>query len=285
MTTTSIRRRTSQDLHAARPSLVRIARLGWFAKGLVYLLAGVLAASLATRSLRWSTPQVVGEASPTGAIEEVSSLAGGRVLLYALGVGLILYSAWRLYTTFGRGGIGAEALAKRIGYGFSAILYLTFALTSFALAKHPRANPNGNTKVSDITKRIMDQNLGRWIIGVFGVIGIAVGLYRFRKGLTGDVEDELNLSAVSANRRRLLHRLGVFGEIGRGVAIALIGFFLLRAAMTVNAQEATGLDGALRRLAIQTWGALVVGTVGLGFVAYGIFCLLTFTHRQLHAPS
>ena len=285
MTTTSVRRRASHDLQAARPAIVGIARLGWFAKGVVNLLAGILAASLAARSLRWSTPGVAGEASPTGAIKELAGLPGGRALLYALGAGLILYSAWRFYTAFARGGAGAEALAKRIGYGFSAILYLTFALTSFALAKRPRANPDGNTKVTDITTRILNQNLGRWIIGACGVIAIAVGLYRFRKGLTGDVEDELNLSSVSPNRRHWLHRLGVFGELGRGVAIALIGFFLLRASMTVNPQEATGLDGALRRLATQTWGAIVVAIVGLGFVAYGIFCLLTFSHRQPHAPS
>lgn len=285
MAATSIRRKASKDLREARPSIVRIARLGWFAKGTVYLLAGVLAVSLATRSLRWKTPEVDGEASPTGAIKELAGVAGGRALLYVLGIGLILYAAWRFYTAIAKGGAGAEAVAKRIGYGFSAILYLTFAVTAFALAKHPQENANGNAKVSDITTRILDHSLGRWIIGACGLIAIAVGAYRFRKGLTGDVEDELNLSALSANRRRWLHRLGVLGEIGRGVAIALIGFFLLRASMTANAQEATGLDGALRRLATQRWGAVVVAIVGLGFVAYGIFCLLTFNHRQLQAPS
>ena len=264
---------------------MRIARLGWFAKGVVYLLAGVLAASLAARSCQWSTPEVVGEASPTGAIKELSELTGGRVLLYALGAGLTFYSLWRFYTAFAPGGTGAEAVAKRLGYGFSGILYLTFALTCFTLTQHPQKDPDGNAKVTDITKRLLDQNIGRWIVGSCGVIAVAVGLYRFRKGLTGDVEDELNLSAVSPNRRRWLHHLGTLGEIGRGVAIALIGFFLVRASMKVDAQEATGLDGALRRLATQPLGAVVVAVVGFGFIAYGIFCLLTFSHRQLHAPS
>jgi hypothetical protein len=264
---------------------VGIARLGWFAKGVVYLVAGILAASLVTRSLHWSTPVVAGEASPTGALKELATLTGGRLLLYALGVGLILYAGWRLFTAFGHGGSGAEALAKRIGYGVSAVLYLTFAVTAFALARNPKTKPDGNTNVSDITTRILDQSLGRIIVGACGLITIAVGLYRFGKGVTGDVEDELNLSSLSANRRHWLHRLGVVGEIGRGVAIGLIGFFLLRSAMTVNAQEATGLDGALRRVATKSWGPEVVAIVGLGFVAYGMFCLLTFTHRQLHGPS
>ena len=41
---------------------------------------------------------------------------------------------------------------------------------------------------------------------------------------------------------------------------------------------------ALRRLATNTWGLVLVFVVGIGFVAYGIFCLATFTHRRLQAP-
>ena len=48
--------------------------------------------------------------------------------------------------------------------------------------------------------------------------------------------------------------------------------------------NANDLDGALRRLATHSWGVLVVVIVGIGFAAYGIFCLTTFTHRRLEAP-
>jgi hypothetical protein len=54
--------------------------------------------------------------------------------------------------------------------------------------------------------------------------------------------------------------------------------------MTYDVNEATGLDGALRRVAVHSWGVLLVLIVGIGFVAYGIFCLTTFTHRRLEAP-
>ena len=70
----------------------------------------------------------------------------------------------------------------------------------------------------------------------------------------------------------------------RGVGFGLVGFFLLRASITYDASEATGLDGALRTLATESWGVVVVVVVGVGFAAYGIFCLATFTRRQLAAP-
>jgi hypothetical protein len=89
---------------------------------------------------------------------------------------------------------------------------------------------------------------------------------------------------MSASRRRWTERLGVVGEIGRGIGIGLVGYFLIRSAVTYDAQQATGLDGALRTMVTKTGGVAIVAVVGIGFAAYGLFCLTTFTHRHLEAP-
>jgi len=130
----------------------------------------------------------------------------------------------------------------------------------------------------------MQHTGGRVAIGAVGAIIVAVGLYRISKGATKDVNDELDLTGLSAARRAWTLRLGGIGEIGRGIGIGLIGFFLLRAAITYDPNQATGLDGALRRLATQSWGLIVVIAVAVGFAAYGLFCISTFTHRKLEAP-
>jgi len=41
------------------------------------------------------------------------------------------------------------------------------------------------------------------------------------------------------------------------------------------------LIGAIILSLVGVWLVLIVG---IGFVAYGIFCLTTFTHRRLQAP-
>jgi hypothetical protein len=286
MGSASLHHHRSGTLGSARRSVVRLGRLGWLAKGVVYVLAGLLAAAVAARSAGWSsTVAPNGEASPTGAIKEVATFTGGRLLLVALALGLLLYSFWRMYTAFAPGGSGAEAVAVRIGYGVSAILYFTFSLTALDLARRPAATADGNQKVVDLSARIMSHTAGRWAIALAGLVAIGAGLYRVAKGAKGDVETELNLTGLSAERRRLIKRLGVVGEIGRGIAIGLIGSFLLRSGLHVKPQEATGLDGALRSLTVNGWGSALVAIVGIGFVAYGIFCLLTFPHRQPQAPS
>jgi hypothetical protein len=271
-------------LAAEHPGVVKVGRVGWAAKGIVYVIAGILAIVVVFKARGWSSSTADQEASPTGAIKTIAGTSGGAALLWVLAIGMLIYAAWRVVSALLPGDKDAKAMAKRIGYLVSAVIYTTFAITAISLAGSSKADANGNSKVTDTTARIMSHSAGRLVIGVVGVIVIAVGLYRLGKGLKQDVSDELDMSGMSPERVVWTRRLGAIGEIGRGIGIGLIGFFLLRAALTYDANEATGLDGALRRLAVESWGQLVVAVVAVGFVAYGIFCLVTFTHRRLQAP-
>ena len=276
-------------LVAEHPGVVKAGRVGWAAKGVVYAIAGVLAATVVVASFGWSPTSATEEASPNGALKTIAGSPGGAVLMWVLGLSMLLYAAWRVVSAIFPGGHDAEASAKRVGYLVSAVIYTTFAITAISLAKSGqsaagRATANGNSKVTNLTARVMGYGAGRVVIGVVGVVVIGAGLYRLIKGLRQDVDDELDLSGMSPERIRWNRRLGAVGEVGRGVAIGLIGFFLLRAAITFDPNQATGLDGALRRLALEPWGVLVVAVIAIGFVAYGVFCLATFTHRRLQSP-
>ena len=284
---------TGQGIHnpvgrltAEHPGVVKIGRAGWFAKGVVYVIAGILALQVAAKASGWSNSATTGtqEASPTGAIKTVADSSGGTALLWLLAIGMLIYAAWRVVSAFLPGDNDTKAMAHRVGYVVSAVIYTTFAITAIALARQAPSDPNGNKKVTDISQSMMTHSAGRLLIGLVGLIVIGVGLYRISKGVKLDVNDELDLSGMSSARVMWTKRLGAVGEIGRGIGIGLVGFFLLRSAITYDANDATGLDGALRRLAVTSWGLVVVFVVGVGFAAYGMFCLATFTHRRLQAP-
>jgi hypothetical protein len=274
-------------LTAEHPGVVKVGRAGWFAKGAVYVIAGFLALSVAAKASGWTDEaSSTGdqEASPIGAIKTVAGSGGGTLLLWLLAIGMLLYAAWRVVSALLPGSTDAEGWGHRIGYIASAVMYTTFAISAIALARHAPENPDGNRRVTDISETIMTNGLGRVVIGLVGAIVIGVGLYRISKGVKLDMEDELDMSGTSPTWRQWIERLGAVGEVGRGVGFSLVGFFLVRAAITYDAEKATGLDGALRRLATESWGVIIVVVVGIGFAAYGIFCLATFTHRRLQAP-
>ncbi len=275
------------QLTADHPGAVKIGRAGWFAKGVVYCIAGILALSIAAKAGGWtdSTSSTGNqEASPLGAIKTVAGSGGGTVLLWLLAIGMLLYAAWRVISALLPGGTDSKAMAHRIGYIVSAIMYTTFAFSAIMLARQPSKTPDGNKKVTDISSNLMAHSFGRVLVGAVGVIVIAVGLYRMSKGFKMDVEDELDMSGASPGWRKWIERLGAIGEIGRGIGFSLVGFFLVRAAVRYDANEATGLDGALRRMVLESWGLLIVVIVGIGFAAYGVFCLATFHRRRLQAP-
>ena len=294
MGTTSMARRTSSGsssnptrrLVADHPGVVRFGKFGWFAKGVVYVIAGVLVLAVVEKARVGDVAAPTGtqEASPTGALKTVAATSFGPPLLWVLAIGLAVYALWRFVSAALPGKSDAESWAKRIGFVVSGIIYLTFAWTAVTLARTASAAPDGNGKVSDIAGSIMSHTAGRLAIGLVGGIVIAVGLYRIKKGVKDDVGDELEFSGMSQGRISTMRLLGRLGEFGRGIGIAMIGFFLVDAAVTYDAAAATGLDGALRRLATHSWGVLVVAVVGIGFLAYGIFCVATCTHRRLQAP-
>lgn len=271
---------------AGHPGAVKVARLGWLAKGVVYLLAGLLAIFVFARSRGWAdTPSATDtEASPTGAVKTVADAPGGTVLLVILAIGMFMYALWRIFTVILPGNMDAEGWLTRAGYAASAAMYIVLGWTAIGLTRQPSSSKNGNNQVSDIAVRLMRNTAGRWIIGILGLVLIAAGVYRVIKVVKGDGDDEIDLSGMSTERRTITCRLQQVGDVGRGVAIALIGFFLVRAAATYDANEATGLDGALRRLAATSSGALVVGIIGVGLAAYGVYCLTTFNRRLLKAP-
>jgi hypothetical protein len=274
----SVRRTTAEH-----PGIARVARIGWLAKGVVYAIAGILAVSIGLRASGWSDSSTGDqEASPTGAIKTIAGTTGGPLLLWVLAVGMFLYAAWRLLSAALPSDHDASTWIHRVGYVASAGMYIALGVTAISLAgSTSTTEADGNAQVSSTSSGIMSHDGGRLLVGAIGLIVLAVGVFRIVKGAKVDMNDELDMTGMSSARRTWTQRLGAVGEVGRGVGFGMIGFFLLRSAVTYDANEATGLDGALRRLAMSGWGAAVVVLIGVGMLAYGTFCAATFHRRRL----
>jgi hypothetical protein len=57
------------------------------------------------------------------------------------------------------------------------------------------------------------------------------------------------------------------------VVFLLLGFFVLRAAVTFDPSQPVGLDAALGALAAGPSGALWLGLVAVGLLAYAVLCV------------
>ncbi len=251
-----------------------IGRLGWAAKGAVYALMGVLAVAIARL-------QPTGEdASPEGAMSMVIERRGGRLLLGVVGVGLALYSAWRLLSAVLERREGVSGWVHRIAYLFSGVFYAVLTVTAVRSAL-AGADPGRSTTVERLSASLLGSSIGRAAVLLGGIVIIAVAMNFARQAIGLRFREELALDDAGRTERRVIDVLGVAGHLGRAVVTALVGLFVTVAAVQADADEASGFDRALRHVASTSWGPAVVGAAALGLITYGIFCLASLRHRDL----
>ncbi|MDX6472069.1 MAG: hypothetical protein QOK22_885, partial [Gaiellaceae bacterium] len=67
----------------------------------------------------------------------------------------------------------------------------------------------------------------------------------------------------------------------RAIVFTLIGSFAIKAALDYNPKDAVGLDGALQKLAHQSYGPFLLGVTAAGLVAYAIYCFADARYRDV----
>src|SRR5262249_31751275 len=129
--------------------------------------------------------------------------------------------------------------------------------------------------------RAMEAPSGRWLVAAAGLAVIASAVYQLYKAYALVFEEELRLARMSPGERRWARRFLRAGLTARGITFGIIGWFLLRAALDVDAREALDMAGALRLLARQDRGGLWLALVAVGLAAYGVLSLIDARYRRV----
>lgn len=278
----------AEEFASEHPGLVKFGRAGWAAKGVVYGLTGVLALFVALRSVGASSSGGE-EASQSGAISSIAQRSGGALVLYVVAVGLLLYAAWRLISLMLPTDNDLKGWAGRAGYLVSAITYLFLAWTAFSFARRPGSSGGSensqDARVEQLTRDLLGMTGGRTLVVVAGLVLIGIGAFFGWKAYDASFESQIEPGGTGPVSHSALIKLGRVGWVGRAVMMGLIGFFLVRAAVTFNADEAKGLDGSLRQAAGSTIGTILVLILAVGLIVYGVFCVLSAPRRRLVAAD
>ncbi|HVF28385.1 MAG TPA: DUF1206 domain-containing protein [Pyrinomonadaceae bacterium] len=263
---------------AASPWAVMLARFGLAAKGIVYIVVGVLAVQVALGSGGRMT-------NKSGALQTILDQPFGKVMLGAVAVGLFGYVLWRFVqalTDPERKGTGAKGLGIRAGYILSGIVYAGLALAAVRGVMSATGDAGGGgDQTKSWTGWLLSQPFGAWLVGIIGASIIGVGLFQFYKAYSAKFREKFNLHEMSTTEDLWATRLGRFGLAARGVVFGIVGFFLIQAARTFDPNQARGLDGALRTLLQQSYGTILMGVVAAGLVAYGVYMLVEARYRRI----
>lgn len=261
---------------AAAPYIQWLARFGYAARGIVYLIIGALALQAAFSA--------GGPEDSSGALRVVSGQPFGRILLGALAVGLAGWVVWRLFQAIADPegqGTGAKGVVKRLGYVVSALLYGGLAVEAVRLLLGSASGGGGETEADHWTAMLMDKPAGRWLVAGVGGIIVLFGLSELVRAYRASFRRRLDLSRLGADAQRRVVLFGRSGLAARGIVFGIIGWFLLRAALRYNPQEARGFQSALQALEQGGYGQWLLGAVAVGLLCYGLFELAEARYRVI----
>jgi hypothetical protein len=249
-----------------------LARLGLVSRGVIWLTVGLLAAQVALGDNE--------RADKDGALAAIKDKPLGELLLVVLAVGFLGYAAWRLL----EGAVGnrdedddRKRWAKRAGSLFRGGIYLFLAgsTAKFVLGG------GGHDKTQPLTARVMTATGGRTLVFLVGAGLVVGGLAMAFRGLRQKFEDLVDEGKMPALLRTVTRVVGTVGLVSRGLVFALVGWFLIDAAVRFEPDQAKGLDASLKTVAQQPFGRVALFAGAVGLLAFAAWSWIEARYRKI----
>ena len=263
---------------ATSPGMKALARFGYAAKGIVYLIIGALAAKLAAGAPN-QTPD------RNGAIHLIADQPFGKVLLGIVTVGFFSYALWSaIQAVFDpdHTGTDTKAILQRIGHAVIACSYVALGVGALLLVLGSgNSGKDSNASTQSWTARLLSAPFGVALVVIVGLIVVGVACVLFYRVYKADFRQSLHLASLRPQIQKVIIFIGRFGYAAQAVVFTIIGIFLIVAALQHNPSQAKGLDGALQELTRQPFGQALLALVAVGLIAFGIYSLVEARYRNL----
>ncbi|MFF2064112.1 DUF1206 domain-containing protein [Streptomyces sp. NPDC058200] len=275
--TMSLNGRGTARRAANSPAMDAAARWGFVARGVIYLLIGVLALQIAFGGGGK-------QADRGGALAEIAEQPMGSVLLWVLGIGLVGMALWRLSEAlFGAAGPDGGKKGKRLLSAGRFVFYgfVAYSVLAFAAGDKGSGGGSSDQQSQDVTAKALELPGGQWIVGIVGV-GIAVaGLWVGVRAVLRKYHKHLKLGQMSHRARKFTDVTGVGGGAGRGILFTAVGVFVVQAAVEYQPDKAKGFDDTLRSFTDTPAGPWLLAAVALGLALFGIFSFAMARWRKV----
>lgn len=249
---------------AERSRTFRIAaRAGYVVLGLVHVLIGAIAVSVATDSGG-------GEADQSGAMKQLAQSPPGVIALWVTALGLFALTLWQLAQGVRvnaadapkRWGRRLAALSKAVVYAVLGVSSLVFALGGRSSSQH---------RTQGFSAMLLAAPGGALVVTLIGLIVFAIGIGFVVIGVMRKFEKQLHVPRRPIGTA--VRVVGVTGYLAKGVALGIVGVLFVIASITHDSEQAGGLDAGLKSLQqLQPYGEVLLWVIGAGLIVYGVYC-------------
>ncbi|SFB01416.1 DUF1206 domain-containing protein [Algoriphagus aquimarinus] len=261
--------------NSKKDKIKKVKQFGFYSKGLVYALMGILAAMVAFGL----GGDIKGK---SGIVLFLQELPGGVILTAILALGLLAYSLWRFYEAAvdPSGDEDEKRIGPRLQYAYSGIFYAIIAF-SFAKPLFSIAGSSGDDSKKAALSQLLEKEWGVWAIWIIAV-GMALNaIWQCYLGFSGKYMKQIDENPKNKNEYNLVKHSGRYGYLARGVVFGIISFFIIRVSLAHDANALEGTEGALQYLLSLPYGNFLMGAVALGMLGYGIFCFMVARHSDI----
>jgi membrane protease YdiL (CAAX protease family) len=253
------------------PAFRTVARIGYIVLGVLHIVIGVIAVSVATGSPG-------GKADQGGAMEQIRKAPLGVVLLWAIVIGLIALAIWQITAAFlERNSDTKKKWGYRLKYLGTAVVYLAIAGTALVYALGGQSDSSQSSE--SFTAKLLATPGGIFLLVLVGLVVTAIGVAFIVRGFRRSFEKYLRLPAGATEKG--IVTFGVVGYVAKGIAVAVTGVLFIVAAFTHDPSKAGGLDAALRTLAQLPFGSIILWVIGAGLVIYGVYCFARARYAKM----
>jgi Domain of Unknown Function (DUF1206) len=268
MTTTQMRQQSWLEL---------IARVGYAARGLVFATVGILAA-LAAIGARHRAPD------SKDALRTILNEPFGQAVLALIAAGLVCFAVWRMAQAawdVDHEGSRPNSMLRRLIWAGAAFFYLGFAWVAVTMIFGADRSGDSDQLAREWTAWLLAQPFGQWLVGAVGAAFVVAGLGVAARALRADFSHGLE---AGQEKREIVTALGIAGFLARALVFAMIGLFLLFAAVHSRSGEAKGLGGALGVVQRQPYGSALLGLTAAGLLAFGLYGIGEAFYRRITPP-
>lgn len=257
-------------------TIEKLARFGMSAKGVVFVILGVLTAMAAFN-------EGGQKAGQSDALKFIYSQPFGQVLLAILTVGLLGYVVWRFVQAFRdpeNEGDDKKGVAKRIGYGASGVLYGLLAYEAIKLLAQSGSSGGGDGN-KQLVSMLLEQPFGQILVGIVAVALFVKGALEIRKAITEKFMENISAGHLERKVRETIKNVGKVGLIARGIVVGIVGYLFMRAAIEANASKAGGTEGAFTFIQSSSYGSILLGVIAIGLACYGVYMIVKARYKAL----
>jgi len=243
-----------------------LARFGYAALGAVYVALGTVALLVAIAGAR---DRAKGFA---GTFRFILGRPNGPTIVACIAVGLGAFVLAQLADAADhRRPMWGRFLAFASAVGHGGLAWMAIAL----LLRLKR----GPTSTHSALAWLLSRPWGATALKATGIVVIAAGAFQLWQGVSGRLRQQLVRRRLGSAASFAI-RVGRFGLAARGLVTAIIGWFLVRAAETLDPRQFHEVGGALEVLRTTRFGGLLLGLAGVGLAAYGAYLVLLGFFRR-----